>query len=77
MHIYVSKLTIMGSDNGLSPDRRQAIIWTNWCWNIVNLNHRNQLQWNIKQNSYIFIQENTFENVVYEMVNILSRPQRV
>ena len=29
MHICVSKLTIIGSDNGLSPDRRQAIIWTN------------------------------------------------
>ena len=28
-HIYVSKLTIIGSDNGLSPGRRQAIIWTN------------------------------------------------
>ena len=28
-HICVSKLTILGSDNGLSPDRRQAIIWTN------------------------------------------------
>ena len=27
--IYVSKLNIIGSDNGLSPDRRQAIIWTN------------------------------------------------
>ena len=27
-HICVSKLTIIGSDNGLSPDRRQAIIWT-------------------------------------------------
>ena len=25
----VSKLTIIGSDNDLSPDRRQAIIWTN------------------------------------------------
>ena len=23
------KLTIIGADNGLSPDRRQAIIWTN------------------------------------------------
>ena len=29
MHICVSKLTMIGSDNGLSPDRRQAIIWTN------------------------------------------------
>ena len=28
-HIYVGKLTIIGSDNGLSPGRRQAIIWTN------------------------------------------------
>ena len=28
-HICVSKLTIIGSDNGLSPRRRQAIIWTN------------------------------------------------
>ena len=28
-HICVSKLTIIGSDNGLSPRRRQAIIGTN------------------------------------------------
>ena len=28
-HICVSKLSILGSDNGLSPGRRQAIIWTN------------------------------------------------
>ena len=28
-HICVSKLTIIGSDNGSSPGRRQAIIWTN------------------------------------------------
>ena len=28
-HICVGKLTIIGSDNGLSPQRRQAIIWTN------------------------------------------------
>ena len=28
-HICVGKLTIIGSDNGLSPDRRQTIIWTN------------------------------------------------
>ena len=29
MHIYVSELIIIGSDNGLSPGRCQAIIWTN------------------------------------------------
>ena len=28
-HIYVGKLTFISSDNGLSPGRRQAIIWTN------------------------------------------------
>ena len=28
-HICISKLTIIGSDNGLSPSWRQAIIWTN------------------------------------------------
>ena len=28
-HICVNKLTIIGWDNGLSPVRRQAIIWTN------------------------------------------------
>ena len=28
-HRCVSKLTIIDSDNGLSPDRRQANIWTN------------------------------------------------
>ena len=29
MHICVGKLTIIDSDNGLSPGRRQAIISTN------------------------------------------------
>ena len=29
MHISISKLTIIGSNNGLSPSRGQAIIWTN------------------------------------------------
>ena len=29
MHICVGNLTIIGPDNGLSPGRHQAIIWTN------------------------------------------------
>ena len=45
------------------------------CWNIVNSNHRNKLQWNIARNSYIFIQQNAFENDVSEMAAIFSRPQ--
>ena len=28
-HIWVGKLTVIGSDNGLLPGRRQAIFWTN------------------------------------------------
>ena len=28
-HIFVGDVTITGSDNGLSPGRLQAIIWTN------------------------------------------------
>ena len=28
-HVLNSMVTIIGSDNGLSPGRRQAIIWTN------------------------------------------------
>ena len=37
------------------------------CWNIVNLTHRNKLQWNINRNSYIFIQENALENIICEI----------
>ena len=28
-HIWINKLTIIGSNNGLSPGWRQTIIWTN------------------------------------------------
>ena len=48
MHICISELNIIGSD-------------LNQCWNIINSNLRNRLQWNIKHNSYIFIRENAFE----------------
>ena len=62
----VSKLTIIGSDNGLSPDQ---------CWDIVNWTFGNKLQWNLNRNSYIFTQENTFETVVSKLAAILSWPQ--
>ena len=29
MHVCFTKLSVIGSDNGLSPGRHQAIIWTN------------------------------------------------
>ena len=46
--------------------------YLNRCWNIVNSTLRNRFQWNLNQNSYIFIQENLFENVVWKMAAILS-----
>ena len=54
-HIYVSDLTSIGSDNGLSPGRRQAIIRTNAGILLIrplgtNFN-------DFSRNSYIFIQE--------------------
>ena len=75
-HICVSKLTIIGSDNGLSPGRRPSH-YLNQCWDIVNQTLRNKLQWNVDRNSNIFIHENAFENVVCQMASILSRPQGV
>ena len=49
----------------------------NQCWNIVNWTLGNKFQWNPNRNSNIFIQGNSFENGVYEMAPILSRPQCV
>ena len=51
--------------------------YLNHYWNIVNSNLRNTLQWNLKRNSYIFIQENACENIICEMAAISSRPQCV
>ena len=68
-HICVGKLTIIGSDNGLSPGRRQAIIWTNA--GILLIRPLGiKLQWNFNRNSNIFIQENALENVVCQMASI-------
>ena len=47
------------------------------CWIIVNWTLRSKLQWNFSRNSNIFIEENPFQNVVWKMVAILSRPQCV
>ena len=51
--------------------------YINQCWNIVILNIKNKLRWNLQWNSYIFIQENAFENGVCEMATVLSQPQCV
>ena len=72
----LSKQTIIGWDNGLSPGRRQAICchYLNQCWNIVNWTPGNKIQWNFNQNSYIFIQGSAFKNGVWKMAAILSWP---
>ena len=73
-HTCVSKLTIIGSEKGLSPGRHHFL---NQCWNIVNCTIRIKLQWNLNQNSYIFIQEKAFEIVVCQNGSHLSRPRCV
>ena len=57
-HICVGNLTIIGSDNGLSPGQRQAIIWTNVGMLLigpfdpaVDWTLRSKLQWNCNRNS--------------------------
>ena len=69
-HICVNKLTIIGPDNGLSPGRRQAIIWTNAGILLIG-----PLGTNFSE--ILIIQENAFQNVVWKMAAILSRPQCV
>ena len=65
-HICVNKLTIIGSDNGLSPGRRQAIIRTNAGILLIGVLEA--------KNLYIFIEENAFENVVWNRAAILLQP---
>ena len=76
MHICVGKHTIIGPDNGLSPSQCQAIIWTNAGILLVGPLGTNFSDILIG-NSYIFIQENPFENGVWKMASILSWPQCV
>ena len=60
--MWVSKLTIIASDEGLSPGRRQAIIWTS-----AGILLFGRLGTNFSdffyRNYNIFIQENAFESV--------------
>ena len=66
-HNCVGKLTIIGSDNGLSPDKPLSEPVLGY---IVNWILENKLQWNINRNLYVFIHENAFENVVRKLGDI-------
>ena len=63
-HLWVNKPNTIGSNNGLSSDRHQAIIWTS-AKIIIDKNWTvsNNLQWNLNRNLYILVKENAFENV--------------
>ena len=75
-HICVGKLTTNGSDNGLSPGRRQAIIWA-IAGKLLRGPLGKKLPWNFNPSWNIFIQENAFGNAVCEVASILSRSQCV
>ena len=51
--------------------------YLNQCWDIVNSYLKNKLQGNLKRNSYISIQENAFENIIWKIAAILSQLQCV
>ena len=68
-------VTIIGSDNDFAPTKRQAIIWTNTGLSLTGPlgKYFNEI-YKIRP---IFIVENPFENVIWKMLAILSRPQCV
>ena len=74
-HICISKLTLIGSDNGFSPARRQAIIWYS-AGILLNQNLWTNLSETLRDVTH-FHSRNASENVVYEIATILSRPQCV
>ena len=68
MHIYITKLTIIGSNNGLLPGWHQAIIWTNaGILFIRNLG----INFNVKLSEiHIF----SFKKMLLKMLSMKRRP---
>ena len=75
-HICVGKTIIIGSDNGLSPGRRQAITWTNAGILLIGPLETNVNEISIEIHAFSF-KKFHLKNVVWEMAAILSRPQCV
>ena len=61
-HKCVKSWFIIDSDNDVSPDQRQAIIRIDI--GVLSFGPRNKLKWKFDRVSYLFNQENTFENIV-------------
>ena len=74
-HICVSELTIIGSDIGLAPGRRQAIIWTNARVLVIGPLGRNFREIITKIHTFSF--KKMHSNVSRKMSAILSQPQWV
>ena len=71
---FIIRVSI-GSNYGLSPAQRQAIIWTNaGLLSIGPLGTK--IQWNFCKNIKCFLHENAFEIIVCDMAGILSRRRR-
>ena len=75
-YICVGNLTTVGSDNGLSPGRRQAIFWTNVVILLIGTLGRNFSEISIQIHT-LSLKNNAYENIVFKMAAILSRPQCV
>ena len=74
-HICVSNMTIIGSDNSLSPERRQAIIWLNAGILSLCFDPWERTSGKCWSKFIDFHSKNSFENVVCEMAVTLSWPQ--
>ena len=74
-HICGIKLTIIGYNNGLSPGRPRAIIWTNAIVDCII--RRKKLQWHFNRNSNIFNHENAFLSEASFGRRVLSLPASV
>ena len=68
-HICVGKLATGGSNNGLSPSRRQAIIWKKKAGMFFYFTLRNKFQWNIYRN-HIF----SFKKMYIKISSAKCRP---
>ena len=76
-HIRVSKLSIIGSDNGLSPGRRQAIIWNNDGIWLIRTFGKNFSEIFSKIHTFSFKKIHLKKKTVWKRTAILSRPQWV
>ena len=75
-HICVSELAIIGSDNGLLPGRRQAVVWNNAGLLWIEPLGTNFSEISIRIQTFSF-KKNALEHVICEMTSILSQPQCV